>query len=324
MHKVLWVKFGWSEYYRGGAVDGNFGYLNHGGSGHEAWNFRRHSDGGYYCYVPPQRESYVPTNNDQDGWTVICLSKIPKRTGIHIVGWYEDATLVGAYSDRPKQEGVPERAPDGTNLSYCIHSNRAYLVPPNARVDPFSHPSVRRGKYSFLRGAGTQQTPNKLELLDVIEKKLRTLKEVAIALPTETSISESKASTRDSAHGFGTAEHRKRVEVAAIKFATKTLEQEGYRVTSREKDNIGFDLEAINIAGDALHVEVKGTSGALPKFFLSRNEKAYSTSSIWRFMIVTNALGDNPEVQSYNLKEFQKTFELSAISWQGSPKDRSN
>ncbi len=28
MKKNLWVKFGWSEYYRGGAVDGNFGWLN--------------------------------------------------------------------------------------------------------------------------------------------------------------------------------------------------------------------------------------------------------------------------------------------------------
>jgi hypothetical protein len=28
MKKILWVKFGWSEYYRGGPVDGKFGWLN--------------------------------------------------------------------------------------------------------------------------------------------------------------------------------------------------------------------------------------------------------------------------------------------------------
>lgn len=28
MNNVLWVKFGWSDYYRGGLIDGNFGWLN--------------------------------------------------------------------------------------------------------------------------------------------------------------------------------------------------------------------------------------------------------------------------------------------------------
>lgn len=28
MKKILWVKFGSSEYYRGGPVDGNFSWLN--------------------------------------------------------------------------------------------------------------------------------------------------------------------------------------------------------------------------------------------------------------------------------------------------------
>jgi hypothetical protein len=44
MKKILWVKFGWSDYYRGGPIDGNFGWLkkNKGkkneGRGHEAFN----------------------------------------------------------------------------------------------------------------------------------------------------------------------------------------------------------------------------------------------------------------------------------------------
>ena len=39
MKKVLWVKFGWSEFYRGGPVDGNFSHLaGKGNRGHEAYN----------------------------------------------------------------------------------------------------------------------------------------------------------------------------------------------------------------------------------------------------------------------------------------------
>ena len=76
MKKVLWVKFGWSEYYRGGPVNGNFGWLkaNKGqkneGRGHEAFNFYPGSDGAYYCYVPPQCGSSAPSNDDPNGWTV--------------------------------------------------------------------------------------------------------------------------------------------------------------------------------------------------------------------------------------------------------------
>ncbi|KTB55228.1 hypothetical protein AO063_26380 [Pseudomonas fluorescens ICMP 11288] len=60
MNKVLWVKFGWSEYYRGGDIAGNFAWLNQNrgteneGRGHEAYNFMPDVDGTYYCYVPPQ------------------------------------------------------------------------------------------------------------------------------------------------------------------------------------------------------------------------------------------------------------------------------
>ena len=45
MKKVLWVKFGWSDYYRGEPVDGNFGHLaGEGNVGHEAYNFQPAAD----------------------------------------------------------------------------------------------------------------------------------------------------------------------------------------------------------------------------------------------------------------------------------------
>lgn len=108
MKKVLWVKFGWSDYYRGGPIDGNFGWLNDNrgkkkeGRGHEAFNFMP-VDGTYYCYVPPQAKVHAPYNADPYGWTVVCLAKHPKRKGIHIVGWYEDATLHGDWRREPPQ-----------------------------------------------------------------------------------------------------------------------------------------------------------------------------------------------------------------------------
>ena len=103
MDKVLWVKFGWSGHYRGGPVDGNFSALAGTGIvGHEAYNFEPAPDGTYYCYVPPLFGRHAPSSRDKRGWTVVCLAKYPERTGIHIVGWYEDATLLGRF------EYVPE------------------------------------------------------------------------------------------------------------------------------------------------------------------------------------------------------------------------
>lgn len=108
MKKILWVKFGWSEYYRGGPVNGNFGWLNENKKderrGHEAFNFEPAPDGTYYCYVPPQAKHSAPLNEDPHGWTVICLAKNPRRAGIHIVGWYEDATLHGKWLVPPDNE----------------------------------------------------------------------------------------------------------------------------------------------------------------------------------------------------------------------------
>ena len=108
MTKILWVKFGWSEFYRGGPVDGNFSYLaGKGKQGHEAYNFAPAPDGTYYCYVPPQTEFYAPKHPDRTGWTVVCLAKHPKRKGVHIVGWYEDATLLGRWRDVPDTRARP-------------------------------------------------------------------------------------------------------------------------------------------------------------------------------------------------------------------------
>ncbi len=48
-------------------------------------------------YVPPQSKKYAPWNDDSHGWTVVCLAKNPKYKGVHIVGWYENATLHGEW-----------------------------------------------------------------------------------------------------------------------------------------------------------------------------------------------------------------------------------
>jgi hypothetical protein len=314
--KILWVKFGWSEFYRGGPVDGNFPFIADGEQGHEAWNFRRQADGIYYCYTPPQSGTGTPGNPDPNGWTVICLAKKPGQTGIHIVGWYEDASLAGRYVQHPdgfdRGEG---KASDG-NI-YSISAPTAYLVPPDARTNPFSHESVRQGKYSFLSGPNVKGSENKAEVLTILEDRLQNLRKIAIGNPDTASAPDLDNDETDPLSGFGTPEHRKEVEESAVAATTKELAKLGYKCVSREKDNVGYDLQATRSNdGDTLHLEVKGTSGTQSRFFMTSNEHDYLPAPEWRLAMVTDALG-KPVVDIFTLSQFREAFDFAPLVWKG-------
>ena len=321
MKKVLWVKFGWSDYYRGGPVDGNFDYLaDESKLGHEAYNFLAATDGTYYCYVPPQNES-APSNTDPTGWTVVCLAKHPKRKGIHIVGWYENATLHGCFRNVPETRAhlpVDPGNPDA-HWKYSISSKTAYFVPSEQRTMPFSHRSVRRGKYSFLRGPGVRKTANKEAVLKLLKRRLKKLRSVAIKNPTGASAPDPGADPANPLGGFGTPEHRKKVEKAAEKAVKKHYREKGFCCAKDvTKKNLGFDF-IFRKCRRTRHVEVKGTSGDLPRFFMTRNENAYRKNPAWRFAIVTNALEPRPTVRVYDNRKFEKTFELDPYVYTGEP-----
>jgi hypothetical protein len=181
MKKVLWVKFGWSDYYQGGLVDGNFttpkGIDGKEGAGewHEAFNFYPGPDGTYYCYAPPQGNGYAPNSNEPNGWTVICLAKKPKQKGIHIVGWFENATLQGE-----RRDNAPEPR---TDITYCITSKNAYFVPPQSRTKPFSDPSVGSAKYSYLMGPDVENNKTRKRVLGLLERRMKALAPIAVKNP---------------------------------------------------------------------------------------------------------------------------------------------
>jgi hypothetical protein len=315
LDKLLWVKFGWSDFYRGGPVDGNFPWIKGGEQGHEAWNFLRQSDGTYYCYTPPQGGSGTPWNPDLHGWTVVCLAKDPHRQGVNVVGWYEDAELMGKYEIRPDGFDPGGVAPSD-EYYYSIRAKKAFLVPPQFRTNPFSHTSIRQGKYSFLAGPNVVTNDNKREVRAILEERLRRLKNVAIENPDVETAPDRDNDEIDPLSGFGDAEHRKSVEVAAVEAAKAVLGKQGYNCVSRENDNVGFDLEATHKNGSTLHVEVKGTASKLPRFFLTANEHGYREASEWRLAMVVDALS-KPQVQIYDLREFEREFEIAPMVWKG-------
>lgn len=316
MMKLLWVKFGWSEFYRGGPVDGNFGWLNkrrggeEEGRGHEAFNFMPAADGSYRCYVPPQAGRYAPSHIDNEGWTVVCLAKNPKHSGIYIVGWYEDATLLGKWlkADTRNQASAYEN-------SYCITSPSAYFVPPQLRHSPFSDKSVTQGKYSFLSGPDIDETDNKRHVRAIIETRLRVLKGFAVHNPSAVTAPDPEVYPGDPLIGFGTPETRKLVELAAERAVVAHYQGLGFTGTRVAELNCGYDY-LFRKRGTELKVEVKGTSTGIEQFYLTRNEYKVHLDPSWRLAIVINAL-TRPQVSTYNAKTFKTAFDLEPYVYLG-------
>jgi hypothetical protein len=323
LKKLLWVKTGWSDYYDGGPVDGNFPWVSKGEVGHEAFNFQPASNGRYYCYAPPQGGGYQPSNPDPTGWTVVCLAKHPKRTGIYVVGWYENATLEGEYRDRPESPvtGLLQQKRQEDDWVYSITSDTAFLVPPDMRTNPFSHVSVRQAKYSLLSGPDVVQNENKIAVLGLIEARLKSLRSTAIRQPSAETIANPDDDKTDPLRSFGTPEHRREVEKAAEKAVVADYKRRGYSANDVTKKNLGYDF--VFTKGKTVElVEIKGTSGSEERFFLTRREYGFRQNVEWRMAIVTNALSDKlRHVAVYNLSQFGRRFELEPLVYIGKAKD---
>lgn len=81
------------------------------------------------------------------------------------------------------------------------------------------------------------------------------------------------------------------VETTAVKIVFEYYTNLGYDVISKERDNIGWDLEAIKDK-ETLLLEVKGLSGNITSIELSPNEYKHSKekNTHYKLCIVTNAL----------------------------------
>ncbi|WP_367189905.1 DUF3883 domain-containing protein [Burkholderia sp. Ed8] len=106
----------------------------------------------------------------------------------------------------------------------------------------------------------------------------------------DTSETPPSGSENDSNFGFPDADTRKKVEKAAVDFVTLHYDSEGYRVDNEEKSNLGYDLAIFDSTTGELiaAVEVKGTSGDAPNFYITRNERACAAKlGVWQLAIVT-------------------------------------
>lgn len=288
---ILFANIGWMTHYRGNnkkdKIVGGGSYRND--DKHEAFNFMP-INGRCYGYVQTVRSSELSLcridkdciyQDRLDNVLVVWISNHPQAGGTYIVGWYRNATVFSKYQE----------------LSYSIRNNYGYnimakeedctLVPLDQRT--FLVPRARSKAKGFLGQSNVwyADAPSKevqqfrKEVIDYIQNYARgrkTFSKLSLMVDSEA---------------------RKQVEKAAVSFVTKEYQRLGYKVTSREKENIGWDLDAEK-GGVRLKLEVKGLAQSQISIHISSNEynsmKAYKDS--YRLCVVTNAVS-NPTLVKF-------------------------
>jgi hypothetical protein len=321
--RIAIANVAWSELYEGDALVGDHAFLQKNGWGAERYNFLPVPDGGYAGYVRPVGPTdAVPNPREKDGWLVIYVSKRKNRPGLYIVGWFENATFLPDYRDRPEYEIGDEfpLTPDNTKFHYVAVAKNAFRVPEELRDVKIETTAMRRTSIMYLRGHGTFSA-KKEALAQSVVRQIDELRELIGNVGFQDNTDKRNSITTDS-------NRRKEVEDASMDCATDYLKGLGYSVKDVSADKIGYDLLGTKKSATSKHpkqlfVEVKGTQADRPRFLMSRRERLFMDDPInetrWRLLIVTSAL-KKPKPLALNRSEVNSRFDLSTFTWFGEEK----
>ena len=114
--------------------------------------------------------------------------------------------------------------------------------------------------------------------------------------------------------GFGSPDENRRVERAAVAYATEWYDSQGWQVLTVEREKRGYDLLCTK-GGQQEHVEVKGIRGTRPTFIITAGELARATSDkAFRLCVVTEALGD-PHLLYLEGGQFKEQAVLTPLAY---------
>ena len=306
--KIAFVKTGWSEEYRGGPFAGRYSYLQENETGHERVNFLQAPNSRFYGYLPPiGTKSRPPQPKEREDWLVIFVSARNGTGPLTVVGWYDGAVFNNEYQNRPEYQLASnfERDEHGKEYTYCVHSEKGHLIPEGERKITVLGTHFGRTPIVYAQqGSGSDQEAWRKDLVRLAKQVMETQ-----------ALNESTTPYL----AFPDQEHRKQVEDASMRKAKSYLESKGYSVEDIHKQNRGYDLLATKKKSgtdEELHVEVKGTSTNIQRFFISRREKLYMLESRWRLLIVTDALTTEPKVSLLTSREVEEKFKFNEFAWE--------
>ncbi len=279
---LLFANIGWMTHYRGNCANDQ---IKGGGSyrdddKHEAFNYLP-IGGKCYGYVQPVRWGKINLSRIDktcsgerlDNVLVVWIAKHPVGGGTYIVGWYKNASVYSVFQESSSALR--------NNYEYNIVANSkdCTLVPLDQRT--FQIPRANTQGQGFLGQSNVWYA-------DSPKKSIQQFRDEVFHYIQEYST----IGQHVSKHAIKVdVEARKQVEKAAVIFVTKEYRKLGYRVVSREKENIGWDLDATK-SGITLKLEVKGLSQNQVSVRISKNEhdSMMANKDSYRLCVVTNAI----------------------------------
>lgn len=312
--RIAIIKTAWCDDYLGELAQGDHANIEEFKESHESYNFKPGPDGKFYAYTPPIGEfEAAPSPKSEHDWIVFAVAKRPGRSGIFLVGWYENARFMGKYVSRPEYDQSPpglEKDALGGDYSYTLTAPQATIIPANQRHFSFPGTHTKRAPIYYLAGNGDDDKWRDDLASDLLAERERFLNNKPV----------SADSSKRTGGICGDATKRKEVEDAAVAAVIAEMGN-AYTHVDRQNDKCGFDILFIEKAtGTERHIEIKGTQNPTAHFFLSRNEDAKGqVDPLWELAMVTDALSD-PKVELMSYAEAEKAFDWQVVCWHATRK----
>ena len=299
MDRLIFLNVAWMSKYeglKGDTMSGGAKQVVDHGWGHEMLNFQPYK-GKMYGYAPApfgtikvEKLGAAKGADSVDGVLVIWVARS------RIVGWYKNATVY-------RREQPPKsltRSFRGSPIPYLVTATAGSdckCIDPDARLLLVPRPRQRKramGRYTWF-AEGKSNSAFRAKVFKYVE--------------SGGDISSLKNGPRRKAGGNPHQPDpfkRLRVEEVAVDLVTRHFEALGYKVDSVEKDNVGWDLNAIHRqARMSLKLEVKGLSGQEVAVELTPNEYTMMQrfKHNYRVCVATGCLGKNQKplnILAYN------------------------
>ena len=266
-------------------------------------------------------ESFVSTREVPHAWAVqpsyrTDLIEAGQRVFLWVTGRDNASVRPGLWAAGTVTGPIYEESVDIDDPFWLDDDQRdrsTHFMPFEIRMLP--EPIARRSLQSDPRLAGMEifRQPRMSNPLWISHDELAALEEHVTLPAISVTVGEFGA-------GFGNAQSRRAVELAAIDAARSHYEDAGWQVDDVSRENRGWDLTCTAPDGEERHVEVKGVSGTIPSVLLTRNEgRVAGERRTWRLAVVTRALSsprihiaDGPTAMSAS-ETFTYTVNLARI-----------
>ena len=300
---MVFFHVGWMKRYQGPDDDdptiGPHRHLQSNRFGHECFNFFPRN-GKCYGYVPTginiSKLGASRSAKFIDNVVCVWIAKDPERNARVIVGWYKEGSVFRS-NDHPIIPSGNRLDEQGIEYGAAAAETKCVLIPVPRRT--FEIPTRHRvegglGQSTVWYGGNAKFRKKVWDYINNWEERKNTKKP--------------RSGVRRNTGGGRNLnpELRKKVETTAVDLATQFFRSEeggGYDVVSKEKDGLGWDIEASHPDRATLLIEVKGLSGNKVSVELTPNEYKQMMKKKNRkryvLFVVTNCLGARQLAHDY-------------------------